>query len=179
MLDMNQIKKNVSNWSKTENEVTPGSTPVRKQETTQPIHQPAKGPATIGASIRFKGELSGEEDFIIQGVVEGRITLTNNNLTIGNTGRIKADIIARTIIVEGELLGDLMGEEKVIIRKTGRVRGNIVSPRVTLEDGAKFKGSIEMDPQDTEASVKPDSTNKTENPNKSGPENNSPDRKRA
>ncbi len=156
MLDMNQIKKNVVRWSKQsdrEEAAAPGGqAPSPKQETvaaakSRPAASAARPPANIGASILFKGELSGDEDFVIQGRVEGKINLSDNTLTVGEEGRIRADIIARVITVEGELVGDMYGTEKVIIRATGRVKGNITSPRVTLEDGAKFKGSIDMDPQ--------------------------------
>ncbi len=157
MFDMDQIKKNVVKWSKPEtegnnmNETTSTAqtsiTPTRIQSTPAPTTG-SSVPATIGSSIYFKGELSGEEDFIIQGKVDGEIKLHKNNLTIGIDGVINANITANIIIVEGRLNGDLFGSENVIIRKTGNVLGNIISPRVTLEDGAKFKGSIEMDPKD-------------------------------
>ena len=153
MFDMDQIKKNVVKWSKPESEEDEVNAPSSASQTTI---TPARikstptttNPATIGSSIYFKGELSGEEDFIIQGKVDGEIKLHKNNLTIGIDGVINANITANIIIVEGQLNGDLFGGENVIIRKTGNVLGNIISPRVTLEDGAKFKGSIEMDPKD-------------------------------
>jgi cytoskeletal protein CcmA (bactofilin family) len=150
MFDMDQIKKNVVKWSKPESEENNVNQPISATQT--PIATSRKStttnPATIGSSIYFKGELSGEEDFIIQGKVDGEIKLHKNNLTIGVDGVINANITAKIIIVEGQLNGDLFGSENVIIRNTGNVLGNIVSPRVTLEDGAKFKGSIEMDPKD-------------------------------
>lgn len=156
MFDMNQIKRNVSKWGHAEEKghataSTPAAAPAVVREPR--IVQSNKEPATIGASISFRGDLSGEEDFVIQGRVEGTIDLRKNNLTIGHNGRIRANITANTIIVEGELRGDLFGNENVIIRKTGNVLGNIVSPRVTLEDGAKFKGSIEMEPKVAEGIV--------------------------
>ncbi len=100
---------------------------------------------TIGASITLNGELNGNEDLLIQGQVEGNIFLKEHNLTIGEQGRIKANAFAKTITVRGELTGDLNGLEKVTITSTGRVRGNIVAPKVILEEGAIFKGSIDMD----------------------------------
>ncbi|MFQ5740035.1 MAG: polymer-forming cytoskeletal protein [Acidobacteriota bacterium] len=118
---------------------------------SQPDHAPQnpthglKDRAMIGPSILVRGDLSGEEDLLVQGRVEGKIDLKKYNVTIGETGRVKADIYARTISVEGELDGNLFGEEKIIIRRTGKVKGNLVTPRVNLEDGAKFKGSIDMD----------------------------------
>lgn len=102
-------------------------------------------PATIGSSIVIKGELSGEEDLIVQGTVEGSIILKKNKLTIGKDGAVNANVQAHTVVVEGTLKGDVIGEEKVVIEKTGSVHGNVSAPRVSLADGAKFKGSMDMD----------------------------------
>ena len=101
--------------------------------------------AVIGPSISIKGALAGEEDLMIQGQVEGKIELKNNNITVGKNGRIKADIVGKVISIEGEVEGNLFGEEKIVLRQSAVVRGNMTAPRVNLEDGAKFKGSIEMD----------------------------------
>ena len=101
--------------------------------------------AIIGPSITIRGELHGEEDLMIQGRVEGKIDLKKNNITIGKNGRIKADIYGKVISIEGEVHGNLFGEEKIVLRQSGVVRGNMTSPRVNLEDGAQFKGSIDMD----------------------------------
>jgi len=109
----------------------------------------------IGPSITIKGEVSGEEDLLIQGRVEGSVNLDNNEVTIGDAGRVEADIQARVARVDGEVAGDITANEKVIISKSGNVRGNIVAPRVTLEDGAIFKGSIDMDPAGTSQSRAP------------------------
>ena len=100
--------------------------------------------ASIGPKISFKGELSGEEDLLVQGHVEGTISLKNNHLTIGKHGTVKANIIAKTITVEGKVEGDIVGEDKVEIKATSQVTGNLKAERVTLEDGAKFRGSIDM-----------------------------------
>ena len=105
----------------------------------------ARGAAVIGPSIRIKGDLSGEEDLVIQGRVEGTIELKQKSLTVGADGKVDANVLAHTIIVEGEVKGDLYGAENVAIRKTGSVVGNIVSPKVGLEEGCRFKGSIDMD----------------------------------
>ena len=102
--------------------------------------------AVIGATIRIKGEISGEENLLIEGNVTGSVALNGHDLTIGQKGSVEADLNAKTVKVEGQVTGDIQGEEKVIITQTGRVRGNITAPRVTLEDGAKFKGAIDMDP---------------------------------
>jgi len=100
----------------------------------------------IGPSITIKGEVSGEEDLLIQGRVEGTIQLGNNEVSVGESGQVSADLRVRVAKIDGEVTGDITANEKVIISKTGNVRGNIVAPRVTLEDGAIFKGSIDMDP---------------------------------
>ncbi|MCB1684532.1 MAG: polymer-forming cytoskeletal protein, partial [Pseudomonadales bacterium] len=99
----------------------------------------------IGKTISIKGDITGEESLIIEGKVDGTISLKNNDLTVGQSGVVNANITASVVRIDGEVKGDIIGIEKVVISKTGKVRGNIVGPRVTLEDGAKFKGSIDMD----------------------------------
>lgn len=101
--------------------------------------------AVIGAKIRFVGELVGEEDLLIQGSVEGTVDLKGNTLTIGKQGVVKANVLAKTVTIEGQVNGDVFGEEKILVKSTSHVTGNLIAERVTLEDGAKFKGSIDMD----------------------------------
>jgi len=105
---------------------------------------PAKERALIGPSIEIKGTLSGGEDLFVEGRVEGKIELAQHSVTIGSSGRIKADIQGRSIIVMGEVEGNLVGLEQIILRQSSKVRGNLVAPRVSLEDGSDFKGSIDM-----------------------------------
>jgi cytoskeletal protein CcmA (bactofilin family) len=100
----------------------------------------------IGPSIVIKGEVTGGEDLVIQGKVEGKINLSGNQVSVGENGEVCADIHAKVIKIDGKVTGDITGVEKVVIAKSGNVHGNIVAPRVTLEDGAIFKGSIDMDP---------------------------------
>ena len=107
----------------------------------------------IGPSIEIKGTVTGDEDLVIQGKVEGSIELGAHEVTVGESGKVNADITARTVRIDGEVAGDVRGHEKVVISKSGNVRGNIVAPRMTLEDGAIFKGSIDMDPGDSPAKV--------------------------
>ena len=109
----------------------------------------------IGPSIKIKGEVSGDEDLLIQGRVEGTITLNNHEVVVGESGQVAADITAKTIRIDGKVTGDINGTENVVISKIGNVRGNISSPRVLLEDGAKFKGSIDMDQGDSAVKVAP------------------------
>ena len=123
-------------------------TPARAAEPPQaPIPNTTPDPvstrnaAMIGPSIEIKGTVSGEEDLVIQGKVEGSIELGSHQVTVGQSGKVTADIRAKVINIDGEVSGDLSGGEKVVMSKSGRVRGNIVAPRVTLEDGAIFKGS--------------------------------------
>lgn len=102
--------------------------------------------ARLGPSLVIKGTLSGEEDLLVEGRVDGEISLRQNRVTVGENGRVKADIFSKSICVEGEVQGNLFGEDEVVIRRSGKVRGNVTAPRVTLENGAKFKGAIDMQP---------------------------------
>jgi len=144
MFDMNPLKRNSGKPGDTQ-EVESSSTPVNIPK--QSSYERSSGLATIGPSIFIKGDLTGEEDLVIQGNVEGTINLKQNNLTIGQNGNINANIFARTVTVEGTLKGDILGEERVVIKKSGNVNGNVTAPRVSLEDGARFKGSMDMDYQ--------------------------------
>lgn len=132
-------------WKKNE------TRPYTHQAPTQTsVSQPEKsrgGVATIGPSIIVKGELTGQEDLEVQGKVEGSITLKKHRVLVSESGRVKADIHAKSIRVGGEVKGNLLGEDDVIILHTGRVEGDIKASRVTLEDGSKFKGSIDMEPK--------------------------------
>ena len=112
----------------------------------------SRAPATIGPSIQINGDVTGDEDLVIEGRVEGTISLNENVLTVGKEGQINATVNARAIFVEGSVEGDLKGDDQVVIKGSGNVRGNLVAPRVTLEDGCKFKGSIDMDVESNTAS---------------------------
>jgi cytoskeletal protein CcmA (bactofilin family) len=118
-----------------------------RPEVSAPRPGASREHAVIGASIHIDGDVRGEEDLLIEGEVNGTVQLKNNSLTIGPQGKVRADVYAHSVYVDGYLEGDLYGSERVHIRKSAQVRGNVTSPRVSLEDGAKFKGSIEMDPQ--------------------------------
>lgn len=118
--------------------------------------------AIIGQSIQVKGELTGNEDLTIDGTVEGNIELKQNNLTIGLNGNIKADINAKTVTITGKVEGNVTADEKVEIRETGNLRGNIVAPRVVIADGAFFKGSVEMEKKSDLAKEKQPRDEKTD-----------------
>jgi cytoskeletal protein CcmA (bactofilin family) len=99
---------------------------------------------TIGKSVVIKGELNGSEDLTIEGHVEGTIQLREHILTIGQNGRIKAQVFAKAVIVLGEVTGNVTASEKVDIRDGGSVDGDIISPRVAIAEGAHFRGSVDM-----------------------------------
>jgi len=98
----------------------------------------------IGKSVVIKGELNGSEDLTIEGHVEGKIELKDHVLTIGPNGKIKAQVLAKSVIVLGEVNGNVTATEKVDIRDGGSVDGDIVSPRVAIAEGAHFRGSVDM-----------------------------------
>src|SRR5437763_12027716 len=98
----------------------------------------------IGKSVVIKGELNGSEDLTIEGHVEGTIHLREHVLTIGPNGKIKAQVFAKSVIVLGEVTGNVTASEKVDIRDNGSVDGDIISPRVAIAEGAHFRGSVDM-----------------------------------
>jgi cytoskeletal protein CcmA (bactofilin family) len=128
------------------------SAPAPAPSSPAPAEAPRRSgtSATIGPSIFIKGDLSGEEDLVIEGRVEGKVDLKQNNVTVGKNGRVRADVFGKVVIVEGEVDGNVFAHEQAILRQAGAIRGNITSPRVVLEDGSRFKGSIDMEaPKET------------------------------
>jgi cytoskeletal protein CcmA (bactofilin family) len=107
-------------------------------------HHMEKDIVNIGKSVVIKGELNGSEDLTIEGHVEGTIQLRDHVLTIGPNGRIKAQVFAKSVIVLGEVTGNVTASEKVDIRDNGSVDGDIISPRVAIAEGAHFRGSVDM-----------------------------------
>ncbi len=104
---------------------------------------PAPRTSVLGPSLKFRGELSAQEDLIIQGSVEGSITHTQS-LTVGTEGSMKGDIRARVIVIDGKVEGDLYATESVNIRATAKVKGNVFAPRIGIAEGAMFQGQIDM-----------------------------------
>ena len=109
----------------------------------------------IGKSVIIKGELNGSEDLTIEGQVEGKIELRQNVLTIGPNGKIKAQVFAKSVIILGEVTGNVTATEKVDIRDNGSVDGDIAAPRVAIAEGAHFRGSIDMQRTGSKAGDKP------------------------
>jgi cytoskeletal protein CcmA (bactofilin family) len=101
--------------------------------------------ARLGSSLHVKGEISGSEDLLIDGSVEGLIQLDERKLTVGATAKVTADIIAREVVVYGTVKGNLRAKDRIEIKKDGSVNGDLTTSRIMIEDGAYFKGSIEID----------------------------------
>lgn len=101
--------------------------------------------ARLGPSLHIKGEISGNEDLLIDGSVEGLVQLDERKLTIGATAKLTADIIAREVVVYGTVKGNLRAKDRIEIKKDGSVHGDLTTARISIEDGAYFKGSIEID----------------------------------
>ena len=101
--------------------------------------------ARLGSSLHVKGEISGNEDLLIDGTVEGLIQLDERKLTVGATAKVTADIIAREVVVYGTVKGNLRAKDRIEIKKDGSVIGDLTTSRISIEDGAYFKGSIEID----------------------------------
>ena len=101
--------------------------------------------AVVGPTLKIRGEISGEEELVVQGQIDGKIVVKGQGVTVGKSGKVKADIHARTIRIEGQVRGDLFGEQEVVIETSGDVEGNLIAPSVRLENGSRFKGSIDME----------------------------------
>ena len=101
--------------------------------------------ARLGSSLHVKGEITGNEDLQIDGSVEGLIQLDERKLTVGATSKVTADVIAREVVVYGNVKGNLRAKDRIEIKKDGSVVGDLTTSRIMIEDGAYFKGSIEID----------------------------------
>jgi cytoskeletal protein CcmA (bactofilin family) len=132
----------------------------RQQSQPAPYREPAVSMATgrtvnIGPSVHIKGTLSGREDLTVDGRVEGKITLRDHVLTIGANGHIEAELQAKAIVVHGKVVGNVIAEHRVEIAASGTVHGDIRAPRVSIADGAMFRGSIDMDTRSSAKEEKP------------------------
>ena len=113
---------------------------VRPMATT-----PAGATARLGDSLHIKGEISGNEDLHVDGSVEGLIQLNDRKLTVGASAKVTADLVAREVVVYGSVKGNLRARDRIEIKKDGSVVGDLTTARIMIEDGAYFKGSIEID----------------------------------
>jgi len=120
--------------------------PAMSTDAMRPLGATAdRATARLGASLHVKGEISGNEDLLIDGSVEGLIQLDEKKLTVGPTAKVTADIIAREVVVFGTVKGNLRAKDRIEIKKDGSVNGDLTTARIMIEDGAYFKGSIEID----------------------------------
>jgi cytoskeletal protein CcmA (bactofilin family) len=100
--------------------------------------------ANIGKSISIRGDLTGNEDMVIDGKVEGKVDLPNNQLTVGADGNVKAEIHAKSVVIVGHVIGDVIGTERVELQATGKLEGDVTSPKLIVAEGAHLNGGIEM-----------------------------------
>ncbi len=107
--------------------------------------------AHIGKSVVVKGELSGSEDLYLDGEVEGSIELRSHSLTIGPNGRVRANVYAKDVVIHGKVEGNVRGSDRVELRKTAVLNGDIATQRIVIEDGAFFKGSIDIQKPEVKA----------------------------
>ncbi len=119
--------------------------PLKKSETQTEVLK-----TIIGSGVKVKGEISGKEDLTVHGQVEGIINFKKSQVIVTKSGSIKAEIYGKIISIEGEVEGNLFGKEKIVLQPSGVVRGNMTAPRVHVEDGARFKGEVDMESMNTE-----------------------------
>jgi len=133
-------------WKKEDEPVEKVAPRVEAAPTPQRPARPASTGerATIGRSITIRGDVTGDEDLLIQGRVDGSVSLHEHAITIGPDGVVKASVVGRVVSIEGRVEGNISADEQIILRTSATVQGDISAPRVVLEDGAKFRGGVEM-----------------------------------
>jgi cytoskeletal protein CcmA (bactofilin family) len=142
-------------WTKEVQSEVPGSSPSQESRfpaaplnataSMRPSSPTARSLACLGSTIKVKGEISSGEDLQIDGKVEGTISLQGHRLTVGRTAELSSEITAREVIVYGKAVGNLHARDRVEIKKDGEVIGDITTARISIEDGAYFKGRIEIE----------------------------------
>jgi cytoskeletal protein CcmA (bactofilin family) len=139
----------VSSAPKPETNVTPFTAPT----SLGPSSPAARSSARLGSSLQIKGQIIGTENLQIDGIVDGPISLRGHELTVGSTAQLKSEIDAREVVVYGKVIGNLRAKDRVDVKKDGSVVGDISTARITIEDGAQFKGRIEIDPSKSSAAA--------------------------
>ena len=134
------------------------ATPASIPTSSSALPASSRTPACISQGIRIKGEVTGSEDLFVDGLVDGKLNLTNGSLTVGPNGTVKADVYAREVIVRGKIEGKVTGREKVQLASTGQVLGEVQTDRLAIEEGALLKGKVEAGkqparPNETKAAV--------------------------
>ncbi len=118
--------------------------PFKKGETQTEVQK-----TVIGSGVKLTGEISGKNDLFVHGQVEGIIDFKESQVIVAKTGSIKAEVYGNIISIEGEVEGNLIGKEKIVLQPSGVVRGNMTAPRVKVEDGAQFKGNVDTESKNT------------------------------
>ena len=121
--------------------VQPSKLDETRGESTRP---PKSDAARIGRSVTIKGELTGAEDLFVDGEVEGSIELRSHSLTVGPNGRVRANVVARNVVIFGKVEGNVRGNERVELKKSAVLHGDIFTQRIIIEDGAFLKGGIDI-----------------------------------
>ncbi len=116
-------------------------TPTAEVKTEQAA---SSGNSVLGKNIKFRGELIGTENLHIEGVIDGVVIMKGHNLSIGEEGVINANVHAQNLTIHGKLTGDVLADELIQIKNTAIVKGNLIAPRIQLDDGGKFRGSMDM-----------------------------------
>jgi cytoskeletal protein CcmA (bactofilin family) len=132
--------------------------PARTSSTSAPVAA-TSDQATIGKSLVVKGEVTGSESLYIDGKVEGAITLPGNRVTVGRNGQVSANITAREIVVLGKVRGNVTASDRVDIRSEGALTGDVTAQRISIEDGAFFKGGIDIKKPSNDSKAESRSTN--------------------
>ncbi len=161
-------------WKKTD-DLDSSDSDTRTRSTSSNTKSSSGGISTIGSNSVITGEIKGNEDLLVRGSFDGTIVLDKNSVTVGRKGIIKGKVQAKTVIVEGRVDGDVIAGEKIILKDSGKVKANLVTARLVVDDGCHFQGGIDMNaieskpkqvastsastPASTPA-VKPDSANK-------------------
>jgi len=154
-------KEDVKTEGVTGNSATPVNSATSSSSTTASTSSISSAPsassraaACISQGIRIKGEVTGSEDLFVDGMVEGKLSLTTNScLTVGPNGHVKADVLAREVIVRGKIEGKVTGLDKVQLWSTGHVTGEVQTDRLTIEDGALLRGRVEAGKQPNKAAA--------------------------
>ena len=150
-------------WSKQSQTETPAAPPAQAPvSTVTPFSAPSssrssstasRSAARLGSSLQIKGHITGSEDLQIDGIVEGPISLRGHELTVGASAQLTSEIHAREVVVYGKVVGNLHARDRVDVKKDGSVVGDIATARISIEDGAQFKGRIEIDPTKAQAAA--------------------------
>ncbi len=131
-------------WKKDEEQTTTTAAATTTRQSPRATMADGSRRAVIGPSISIKGDVTGSEDLLIEGEVDGSVSLGDHAVGVGSDGRVHADIVGRIITVDGQVEGNLQAQEQIVLRGTAKVRGDIKAPRVVLEDGATFRGLVDM-----------------------------------